>query len=77
MLYDRVVEVDERVTLVDYTASPQGMNLPIPPAESGKNYKRGTTGEWVHILKTPDLESLKTELVSVYQSGIQSIAVCW
>lgn len=69
------MEVDERVTLVDYTASPQGINLPIPADSSC--HRKGTTGEWVHILKSPDLADLKVELESVYKSGIKSLAVCW
>ncbi|KAJ3168792.1 hypothetical protein HK101_011585 [Irineochytrium annulatum] len=56
VLYERVVEVDERVTLVGYTSSPSGMDVKIP--DNDPSYLRGITNEWVHILKKPEHERI-------------------
>ncbi|KAJ3051785.1 hypothetical protein HK097_007188, partial [Rhizophlyctis rosea] len=74
VLYDSVVEVDERVTLVGYSATPDGMNVRVP--NNDPTYVKGITGEWVHILQKPDLSKVEHDLRSVYASGIRSVAIC-
>ncbi|KAJ3403699.1 hypothetical protein HDV05_007664, partial [Chytridiales sp. JEL 0842] len=74
VLYDKVVEVDERVTLVGYTSSPAGMAVDIP--EGDPAYVKGITGEWVKILQKPDLSKVETDLRKIYDSGIKSVAIC-
>ncbi|KAJ3337603.1 hypothetical protein HDU93_000799 [Gonapodya sp. JEL0774] len=76
VLYERVVEVDERVTLVGYTCSPLGAQKEAAAAESADPaLHRGITGELVRVLKTPDLTSLRTDLAEVRKAGIKSVAV--
>lgn len=72
LLYDTVVEVDERVTLEDYVEDPK--HTLTPP--NGKDLVKGLSGETVRILKRPDPAEVKTVLQLVYNSGIRSIAVC-
>ncbi|KAJ3045838.1 hypothetical protein HDV00_006102 [Rhizophlyctis rosea] len=74
VLYDSVVEVDERVTLVGYSATLEGMNVTIP--ENDPTYVKGITGEWVHILQQPDLQQVEQDLRAVFNQGIRSVAVC-
>ncbi|ELR11567.1 5oxoprolinase [Acanthamoeba castellanii str. Neff] len=69
MLYEQVVEVEERVRLVGAES-----NLPADSASTG-NYVKGTTLEWVEILKKPNLEKLEADLKAVYDSGIRAVAV--
>lgn len=71
-LYDTVVEVDERVTLEDFVEDPD--HKYTPPEKT--DLVKGLSGETVRILKTPDLDSIRTSLQLVYDSGIRSLAVC-
>ncbi|CAH01897.1 5-oxoprolinase [Kluyveromyces lactis] len=71
-LYDMVVEVDERVTLEDFSEDPDN----VKSTENLKdNTVMGTSGEVVRVLKRPDLSSIEATLRLVYDSGIKSIAV--
>lgn len=71
VLYETVVEVDERVTLEDYAEDAQ--NVKTEP--NGDDLVTGTSGETVRILKKPDLESISSTLSLLYASGIRSIGV--
>ncbi|KAJ3296893.1 hypothetical protein HK104_001044 [Borealophlyctis nickersoniae] len=75
VLYDHVVEVGERVTLVGYSASQRGMNVKIP--ENDPAYVKSITGEWVRVLRKPDLKNVEAALTAVYNQGIRSVAVCF
>lgn len=72
VLYETVVEVDERVTLEDYAEDPERI---VTEAE-GKDLVRGLSGETVRILKRPEEEVIRKQLKEVYDQGIRSIAVC-
>ncbi|KAL2919038.1 hypothetical protein HK105_201308 [Polyrhizophydium stewartii] len=74
VLYEQVVEVDERVTLVGYSAVPSGMNVSVPADDP--SYVKGVTGEWVHVIKEPDLAKIEADLRAVREAGIRSVAVC-
>ncbi|CAI6898904.1 ANL_collapsed_G0053230.mRNA.1.CDS.1 [Saccharomyces cerevisiae] len=65
-LYDVVVEVDERVTLEDFTEDP---NHHISEPSTGRKTVYGNSGEVVRILKTPDVSEVTRLLQSVYQRG--------
>ena len=54
LLYECVVEVDERVRLAPKTAD--GSDKDDFPTE------KGVTGEFVEIIKEPDIERLKADL---------------
>jgi 5-oxoprolinase (ATP-hydrolysing) len=77
VLYEDVVEVDERVTVEDYQQNPS------PDQESlGKAFeldvalKRGVSGEIIRVLEPLDKNSTKTNLQALYEKGYRSVAVC-
>ena len=73
VLYERVLEVDERVTPVGYTFNPKSMQVDVQ-IES-KEYKKGITGQWLKILQQPDLNKLKIELLKAKKDGFESVAI--
>ena len=80
VLYKRVVEIDERVTLEDYAEDPTRHQTEVSQdAKSSGNdaeLVRGLSGETVRILQRPDHEQIKKQLKEVFDSGLRSIAVC-
>ena len=62
-LYERVVEVDERVRVVDEGERARGARVV------------GSTGETVEILKPLDAESLRPRLQALLDDGVRSISV--
>ncbi|KXS20188.1 hypothetical protein M427DRAFT_94686 [Gonapodya prolifera JEL478] len=78
VLYDEVIEVDERVTLVGYTCSPLGAKVEAAARDSqptDTSLRSGITGELVRVMKVPDLVALRTDLQRVREKGIKSVAV--
>lgn len=81
VLYEQVVEVDERVTLEDYAEDPY-RNTTETEAKAGteeakdKDLVQGLSGETVRILKRAEEADIKSKLEAVHKSGIRSIAVC-
>jgi 5-oxoprolinase (ATP-hydrolysing) len=80
VLYKKVIEIDERVTLEDYAEDPvrnitKAPNLTDDEAKSAELVK-GLSGEVVRVLKRPDESTIKALLSEIYDSGIKSIAVC-
>lgn len=79
VLYQQVVEVDERVTLEDYAEDPERhITSTRARAESsaGDEMMRGLSGEAVRILRRPSEDKVRSQLQSIYDEGIRSIAVC-
>lgn len=81
VLYERVVEVEERVTLEDYAEDPARQVTKVEvragTEETGKSdIVMGLSGEAVRILRRPDREGIRKQLQDVFDSGIRSIAVC-
>jgi len=79
VLYKKVVEIDERVTLEDYAEDPQRTNTDaasIEKAGTDAELVKGLSGETVRILRRPQEEHIKNQLQEVYDSGLKSIAVC-
>ena len=76
VLYERVVEIDERVTLEDYAEDPERhvTKTDDPTAEDG--IVRGLSGEAVRILKRPSKDTIKSQLEKLYDDHFRSIAVC-
>ncbi|KAF0711776.1 Aste57867_5034 [Aphanomyces stellatus] len=62
MLYEEVVEVDERVQLVG-------------DADRKSGDVRGISGDYVRVLQPPNLDSLRQQLAAVRAKGIKSMAV--
>ena len=90
MLYDRVVEVDERVTLLGYTSDPKRQEREVQFDEDGKvtrgydgddshigsdDVVRGLSGEAVLIQRRPDRETVKEQLRKVFDDGFKALAV--
>lgn len=79
VLYQTVVEIDERVTLEDYAEDPERNATKTDPRENSNenaDIVRGLSSEAVRILKRPSLDKVKTQLQAIYDDGIRSIAVC-
>ncbi|RKO87012.1 5-oxoprolinase-like protein, partial [Blyttiomyces helicus] len=75
VLYSEVVEVDERVTLVGYTAGGAEGVGDRDLTEDG--VVKGITGEWVRIMRKPNLKKVEAQLREIYDKGIRSVAVCF
>ncbi|KAJ2807030.1 hypothetical protein H4R20_001451 [Coemansia guatemalensis] len=71
VLYQRVVQIDERVTLAGYTMDPRPSSEKKPIGAV-----QGRSGEYINILRTPDWNTVRKQLQGIYDSGIRSIAVC-
>ncbi|KAI1270287.1 hydantoinase B/oxoprolinase [Xylariaceae sp. FL1019] len=81
VLYEEVVEVDERVTLEDYAEDPHRnatkSNVNASTPQAGKtDLVMGLSGEAVRVLQRPEEMSIRHQLKSIYDKGIRSIAVC-
>ncbi|KAK5061148.1 hypothetical protein LTR84_007690 [Exophiala bonariae] len=79
VLYQKVIEIDERVTLEDYAEDPERNKTQVEA--SHEDYKsnelvRGLSGEVVRILKRPVEDKVKEQLKSLYDEGFRSVAVC-
>ncbi|KAI4146160.1 MAG: hypothetical protein LQ340_006026 [Diploschistes diacapsis] len=79
VLYKRVIEIDERVTLEDYAEDPYRHATRTEPRNQtprDADIVRGLSGEAVRILKRPSREKVKIQMQSLYDEGFRSIAVC-
>ena len=79
VLYRRVVEIDERVTLEDYAEDPERRVTKTEPRDKSSKESdivRGLSGEAVRILKRPSREEIERQLQALFDDGFRSIAVC-
>ncbi|KAI1662674.1 Hydantoinase B/oxoprolinase-domain-containing protein [Daldinia decipiens] len=81
VLYEDVVEIDERVTLEDYAEDPERTitkaDAKAGTAEASKaDLVLGLSGETVRILERPAESKIKDRLKNIFDKGIKSIAVC-
>ncbi|KJX92878.1 5-oxoprolinase like protein [Zymoseptoria brevis] len=79
VLYKRVVEIEERVTLEDYAEDPERTSTKaesIQDAASDAELVKGLSGEAVRVLQRPDGSKIRKQLQEVFDSGLKSIAVC-
>ncbi|KAI8911035.1 Hydantoinase B/oxoprolinase-domain-containing protein [Gorgonomyces haynaldii] len=74
VLYEQVLEVDERVTLVGFTAV---TDRPLVIPKDDPSYVKGVSGEWVRIIKKPDLTKIEHKLRNLLSMGITSVAICF
>ena len=78
VLYQRVLEIEERVTLEDYAEDPDRKRTLV--AESGQNAEpdivEGFSGEAVRVLKRPSKDVVKKRLQELYEEGFRSLSVC-
>ncbi len=71
-LYEAVVEVDERVTAEGFSEDPEPKPIDV---DSDPALIRGLTGEALRILKVPDLENVRQDLLKLRDQGFRSLAV--
>lgn len=81
VLYEEVVEVDERVTLEDYAEDPKRTATKADARAGTAGAKTadlvtGLSGEAVRILQRPEEETIRKQLQAIHDRGIRSIAVC-
>ncbi|KAK9478985.1 Hydantoinase B/oxoprolinase-domain-containing protein [Lipomyces japonicus] len=79
VLYEKVIEIDERVTLEDYTEHPEKFKTQVVNNNNNNDDDDlliGLSGEVVRILKRPDLIKVKESISQLYADGYRSVAVC-
>ncbi|KAF3077965.1 hypothetical protein TWF102_004031 [Orbilia oligospora] len=78
VLYQKVIEVDERVTLEDYAEDPEQTvtHVSQDDEKNDPSLIKGMTGEAVRILQRLDQDAVREDLQTVYDEGYRSIAVC-
>lgn len=77
VLYEDVVEVDERVTIEDYQQNPTPDKERLQQElDSDKDLKKGVSGEVIRVLEPLDEKSTRENLLRLYSMGYRSIAVC-
>ena len=79
VLYQRVIEVDERVTLEDYTEDPERKKTKAGKEVQGADVDlvNGLSGEAVRILKRPSKDKIRKQLSALFDDGFRSVAVCF
>ncbi|KAH0562262.1 hypothetical protein GP486_003035 [Trichoglossum hirsutum] len=75
VLYRKVVEIDERVTLEDYAEDPERYSTNVEDAGDA-DLVRGLSSEAVRILQRPSEAVVRSQLQVLYDEGFRSIAVC-
>ncbi|KAK9447465.1 Hydantoinase B/oxoprolinase-domain-containing protein [Limtongia smithiae] len=73
VLYKTVVEIDERVTLEDYTEHPDKFKTSDIAGDTA--LRVGLSGEVVRVLKAPEHEQVRNVLQDLYDDGFRSLAV--
>jgi len=68
LLYEEVIEVDERVRIFRETVKGSSRNAPASIVE-------GTTGEKFDVLSKPNLKEVSRQLEAVFKTGIRAVAV--
>jgi 5-oxoprolinase (ATP-hydrolysing) len=79
VLYEKVIEIDERVTLEDYAEDPKRTRTETQTREqtsSDAEVVRGLSSEAVRILQRPEKDTVRDQLQQLYNDGFRSVAVC-
>ena len=76
VLYEKVIEIDERVTLEDYAEDPERRVTNVDKTSNKDNLVRGLSSEAVRILKRPAEDKVRSQLQDLHDKGFRSIAVC-
>lgn len=71
-LYEKVVEVDERVTIEGFAEDPEPKPIDI---QSDPALREGLTGEAVRILREPDYAAIERDLLQLWEQGFRNISV--
>ncbi|KAF5391087.1 hypothetical protein D9757_003135 [Collybiopsis confluens] len=75
VLYETVIEIDERVTIPTSSEDPESKLTSDFENSSDPSIVRGLTGDVVQIIRRPDSAQVKSQLQSLYDSGFRSVAV--
>jgi 5-oxoprolinase (ATP-hydrolysing) len=74
VLFDQVVEVEERVTIENYELDP----FPHPEFdEADAALVKTSSGEVIRVLQPVDVEATRQQLRKLRDAGFTSIAVCF
>lgn len=76
VLYEKVIEIDERVTLEDYAEDPERHITKADETTADEGLVRGQSSEAVRVLKRPAEDVVRSQLQGLYEDGFRSIAVC-
>ncbi|KAJ5716328.1 hypothetical protein N7493_008239 [Penicillium malachiteum] len=77
VLYEDVIEVEERVTIEDYQQNPTPDKESLERAlDSDPCLMRGVSGEVIRVLEPLNELSTRNSLQTLYDSGYRCIAVC-
>lgn len=80
VLYQDVIEVDERVTIEDYQQDPwreDSVAKTLASLENDLSLVKGRSNEVVRILKAPNEPEVLSDLQDLYAQGYRSLAVCF
>ncbi|KAK2008582.1 hypothetical protein LZ32DRAFT_609296 [Colletotrichum eremochloae] len=72
-LYETVVEVDERVTIEGFAEDPDPK--PVGDMSSDPDLVMGLSGEAVRIIRAPDYDQVRKDLLALWNRGYRSVAV--
>lgn len=76
LLYERVIEVNERVRLAGYSAGgTETIQVSSDNIDGRPNFTTGVTNELIEIMKPLDLKQVAHQLKDLLDSGIKNIAV--
>jgi 5-oxoprolinase (ATP-hydrolysing) len=73
VLYEHVIEIDERVTLEDYTENPNPE--PVDSGTTDPDVVAAVTGERIRVLQRPDEEAIHSTLDQLWEQGYRSISI--
>ena len=71
-LYEKVVEVDERITIESFTEDPYPKPIDV---KSDPALREGLTGEAVRVLREPDYTAVERDLKQLWDQGFRNISV--
>lgn len=73
VLHDKVVEVDERVTIEDYDLNPQPLDK--NRELTGPDLVRTSSGEIIRVLRRPNRDVVRQQLEDLLNEGYSSLAI--
>lgn len=72
-LYLEVVEIDERVTMENFT---EGGGDKLAPSEADPELTTGVTGDVIRVLRVPNYVEVESQLKALFAKGISTLALC-
>ncbi|KAF4815179.1 hypotheticall protein [Colletotrichum siamense] len=74
-LHETVVEVDERIVPADYDLNPKPFSKDALASQDG--LIRTPSGEFVRVLRAPDLDAVRPQLLALREQGYTNLAICF